>query len=79
MKNTVKYQGKLYKTDLQDDKSGAGGLLDLSKAFASTICCMTDPCNYSHYEDIQKEVYGLVKYGVIGELQKTSERGAELC
>lgn len=75
MAKTVKYQGVTYRTDLKEDEKGAGGIWDLAGAFASTISIMTDPSNYSHYEEIQEELYNLVKYGVIEELNK----GSELC
>ncbi|MCM1532361.1 MAG: hypothetical protein NC114_08840 [Ruminococcus flavefaciens] len=69
---TITYNGKTYLTDLEEDESYAGGIWDLSGSVASTICSITDPCNYNHYEDIQEIVYKLIKDNILAELEKTN-------
>lgn len=76
MAKNIKYNGKSYRADLKEkDEYKAGGIFDLSLAFASDICAVIDPANYRPFDLIQKEVYKLIKDGVVGELGK----GAELC
>ncbi len=76
MGKTIKYKGKSYRIDLKEnDDYKSGGIYDLSLAFASAICTVIDPANYRPFNVIQKEVYNLIKVGIVGELGK----GAELC
>lgn len=69
----INYKGKAYSINVPEDEQGAGGIWDLSGAVASSICSITDPCNYNHYEDIQEIVYKLIKGNILTALPNTTK------